>query len=92
MLSYIVNSSFVNETHNPLQHALNPLIHFEDKVHNDPIRQTYNRAYKAHCAWKMKKKMTLTEFEKWSAYALELRGKAERNEITFEDYEREIKK
>ena len=65
---------------------------YEDKVHNDPVWQTYSRAYKAHYARKMKNKMTLTEFEKWSAYALELRGKAERNEIAFEDYEREIKK
>ena len=34
----------------------------------------------------MKKKMTTSEFEEWSHYALELRDKAERGEIEYEKY------
>ena len=35
---------------------------YGDKCKNDPIWQTYNRAYKTHYARYMKKKMTIAEF------------------------------
>lgn len=65
---------------------------YDDKCKTDPIWLTYNRAYKAHYARYMKKKMTVGEFEKWSSYAVLLRDKAEREEISFEEYEVEIKR
>ena len=65
---------------------------YQDKVRNDPVWLTYNRAYKAHYARKMKKKMTAAEFEAWSSYALELRDKALRKEISLETYQNEITK
>ncbi len=37
----------------------------------------YNRAYKAHYARYLKKKMITTQFEQWSLYALVLREQAE---------------
>ena len=40
----------------------------------------------------MKKKMTTSEFEKWSRFAAELRDKAERGEIGLEEYVRDGKK
>ncbi len=46
---------------------------YDDKCKNDPIWQTYNRAYKAHYARYMKKKMTISEFEEWSQFASEIR-------------------
>ena len=52
----------------------------------------YNKADKAHYARIAKKKMTKAEFEAWSRYAVELREQAERNEISFEEYVRTIKK
>jgi hypothetical protein len=39
----------------------------------------------------MKKKMTTAQFEQWSRYAVELRDKAENDEIEIDDYLREIK-
>lgn len=65
---------------------------YEDKCKSDPIWQTYNRAYKAHYARYMKKKMTVSEFSEWSDFAIILRTKAENEEIPFEDYVRDIKK
>ena len=65
---------------------------YDDKCRNDPIWQAYNRAYKAHYARYMKKKMTTSEFEKWSRFAAELRDKAERGEIGVEEYVREVRK
>ena len=65
---------------------------YDDKCKNDPIWQTYNRAYKAHYARYMKKKMTSAEFEKWSSFASEIRDKAIKEEIEFEDYYKEIRK
>ncbi|WP_317856011.1 DUF6076 domain-containing protein [Chakrabartyella piscis] len=65
---------------------------YDDKCKTDPVWQTYNRAYKAHYARYMKKKMTVAEFEKWSAWAVEWRTKAENDEISFEEYVTEIKK
>lgn len=65
---------------------------YDDKCRNDPIWQAYNRAYKAHYARYMKKKMTTSEFEKWSRFAAELRDKAESGEIGLDEYMREVKK
>lgn len=59
---------------------------YADKCRNDPIWQAYNRAYKAHYARYMKKKMTVAEFEKWSRYAVELREKASNGEMEFGEY------
>ncbi len=65
---------------------------YGDKCKNDPIWQTYNRAYKAHYARYMKKKMTISQFEEWSRFASEFRDKAIANSISFEEYFREIRK
>ena len=64
---------------------------YNDKCKNDPIWQTYNRAYKTHYARYMKKRMTTAEFEQWSRFASELRDKAEKEEITFEEYYEQIR-
>lgn len=65
---------------------------YDDKCKTDPVWQIYNRAYKAHYARYMKKKMTVSEFEEWSRMASELRDKAIADEIPFEQYCAEIKK
>jgi len=65
---------------------------YDDKYKTDPIWLTYNRAYKAHYARYMKKKITVAEFEKWSAYAVVLRMQALLDKIGFEEYQKEIKK
>lgn len=65
---------------------------YADKVNNDPILLTYTKAYKAHYARYLKKKMTQSEFREWADYALELRAKAYNNELTFEEYEEKIRK
>ncbi len=65
---------------------------YDDKCKNDPIWQTYNRSYKAHYARYMKKKMTISEFEKWSRYASDLRDKAIAGKIEFEQYYADIRK
>lgn len=65
---------------------------YDDKCKNDPIWQTYNRACKAHYARYMKKKMTISEFEKWSRFASDLRDRAIAGEIDFERYYEEIRK
>lgn len=62
-----------------------------DKCKTDPVWLTYNRAYKAHYARYMKKKMTTAEFEQWSRYAVELREKALAGELDLEEYIRIIK-
>lgn len=59
---------------------------YADKCKNDPVWLTYNRAYKAHYARYMKKKMTVAEFEQWSRYAVELREKASAGEMEFDEY------
>lgn len=59
---------------------------YADKCKNDPIWQVYNRAYKAHYARYMKKKMTVVEFEQWSRYAVQLREKASAGELEFDEY------
>ena len=65
---------------------------YAEKCKNDPIWQTYNRAYKAHYARYMKKKMTVAEFEEWSRFASEIRDKALAGEIAFEQYYVDIRK
>lgn len=40
----------------------------------------------------LKKKMTQAEFREWADYALELRQRAYDKELSFEDYETEIRK
>lgn len=64
---------------------------YADKCKTDPVWLTYNRAYKAHYARYMKKKMTTAEFEQWSRYAVELREKALAEELDLEEYIRIIK-
>lgn len=65
---------------------------YDLKCKTDPIWQTYNRAYKAHYARYMKKKMSISEFEKWSTWAISWRTKAENDEISIDEYVLEIKK
>ncbi len=65
---------------------------YADKCKNDPIWQAYNRAYKAHYARYMKKKMTVAQFERWSRYAMELREKTIAGKMEFEQYWGEIRK
>ncbi|MDE6021305.1 MAG: hypothetical protein K2H01_09985 [Ruminococcus sp.] len=65
---------------------------YDEKCKNDPIWQTYNRAYKAHYARYMKKKMTIAEFEQWSRSASELRDKAIANKIPYDEYYNQIRK
>lgn len=64
---------------------------YADKVKNDPIWLTYSRAYKAHYARYMKKKMTQTEFQQWADFALEIREQALNGEISFGKYSERIK-
>ena len=65
---------------------------YDDKCKSDPVWQTYNRAYKAHYARYMKKKMTVSEFEEWSRFASNIRDKALAEEIPFEQYYSDIRK
>lgn len=65
---------------------------YDDKCKTDPVWLTYNRAYKAHYARYMKKKMTVPEFEKWSAFAVELREKAVNGELQYDEYYKLIRK
>ena len=65
---------------------------YNEKCKNDPVWQTYNRAYKAHYARYMKKKMTVSEFEEWSRFASEIRDKALAGEIPFEQYYTDIRR
>ncbi len=64
---------------------------YADKVKNDPVWLTYSRAYKAHYARYMKKKMTQAEFQKWADFALDIREQALNEEIIFEEYAERIK-
>ncbi len=65
---------------------------YDDRCKTNPIWQTYNRAYKAHYARYMKKKMTVSEFEKWSRFASEIRDRALAGEILYEQYYADIRK
>lgn len=64
---------------------------YDDKCKTDPVWLAYNRAYKAHYARYMKKKMTTAQFEQWSRYAVELREQAKRGELLQVEYERLLK-
>ena len=65
---------------------------YGDKCKSDPIWLAYNRAYKAHYARYMKKKMTASEFEEWSRLAIVLRMEAETGKLIQAEYERLLKK
>ncbi len=65
---------------------------YDAKCKTDPVWQAYNRAYKAHYARYMKKKMTTAEFEQWSSWAARYRDQALTGEVGFEDYQKEIRK
>lgn len=65
---------------------------YDDKCKNDPVWQTYNRAYKAHYARYMKKKMTVSEFEEWSRFASEIRDRALAGDIPYEQYYADIRR
>lgn len=65
---------------------------YDEKCKTDPVWQTYNRAYKAHYARYMKKKMTVAEFEEWSRFASELRDRALAGDVGFEEFYAEIRK
>jgi len=65
---------------------------YDDKCKNDPVWQTYNRAYKAHYARYLKKKMTISQFEEWSRFASDLRDKALTDKMPFEQYYSDIRK
>jgi len=64
---------------------------YDDKCKTDPIWLAYNRAYKAHYARYLKKKMTTAQFEQWSRYAVELREQAENGTLAQTEYERLLK-
>lgn len=64
---------------------------YDDKCKTDPIWLAYNRAYKAHYARYLKKKMTTAQFEQWSRYAVELRERAEDGTLEQAEYERLLK-
>lgn len=65
---------------------------YDDKCKNNPVWQTYNRAYKAHYARYMKKKMTIAQFEEWSRYASGIRDRALAGAIPYEQYYTDIRK
>lgn len=65
---------------------------YGDKCKTDPVWLAYNRAYKAHYARCMKKKMTTAEFEQWSRQAVEWRTQAEKGTLEQAEYERLLKK
>lgn len=65
---------------------------YDEKCKNDPVWQTYNRAYKAHYARYMKKKMTVAEFEEWSRFASAIQDRALTEEMEFEKYYADIRK
>jgi len=65
---------------------------YKNKVQNNPVLLAYQRAYKTHYARVLKKKMTKSEFTKWGDWSIELREKALKNEIHFDEYEELLKK
>ncbi len=64
---------------------------FAEKLNSDPILKEYQKAYKTHHARFVKKRMTKEELDNWKAFAKKMRDKALADEISFEDYLREIK-
>jgi hypothetical protein len=65
---------------------------YQEKLKNNPILQVYRKAYRAHHARATKKTMTKSEFAEWGEWAIEMREKALKGEIPFDEYERELKK
>jgi hypothetical protein len=65
---------------------------YTQKCKNDPIWQTYQRAYKTHFARRKKGKMTPDEFRVWADNAIIWRGQAERGELDFDTYYTMIRK
>lgn len=65
---------------------------FNDKLKTDPIWNVYHKAYKAHYARYLKKKMTQAEFQKWADYAIEMRTKALDGDVEYDEYVRDMKK
>ena len=65
---------------------------YDDKCKTDPVWLAYNRAYKAHYARYMKKKMTVPEFEEWSRQAVVWRIQAEQGKLKLTEYEILLKK
>lgn len=63
---------------------------FSEKVKNNPVWTIYQRTYKTRYARVSKGKMTKPEFERWADNAKILREKALNNEMSFEDFQREI--
>jgi|GEM_PF-1156064 len=64
---------------------------YEDKCKSDPVWLAYNRAYKAHYARLLKKKMTKSEFLTWSTWAVEYRDAALAGKVRIDEYEKKIK-
>jgi hypothetical protein len=64
---------------------------YEDKCKSDPVLLAYNRAYKAHYARLLKKKMTKSEFLTWSTWAVEYRDAALAGKVRIDEYEKKIK-
>ncbi len=64
---------------------------YSEKIANDPIWLTYNRAYKQHYARLLKKKMTQAEFQEWADYAIKLRDLVEHKKIGFDEYYKKIR-
>lgn len=64
---------------------------YEEKCKSDPVWLAYNRAYKAHYARLLKKKMTKSEFLTWSIWAAEYRDSAIAGKVKIEEYEKKIK-
>lgn len=64
---------------------------YEEKCKSDPVWLAYNRAYKAHYARLLKKKMTKSEFLTWSIWAAEYRDAALAGKVCIEEYEKKIK-
>lgn len=65
---------------------------YAQKCRNDPVWQTYTRAYKTHFARRTKGKMTPDEFRIWADNAILWRGQAERGELDFDTYYSLIRK
>jgi hypothetical protein len=65
---------------------------YEEKCKSDPVWLAYNRAYKAHYARLLKKKMTKSEFLTWSMWAADYRDEALKGNIPLEEYEKKIRK
>jgi hypothetical protein len=64
---------------------------FGEKVKSDPVWLAHQRAYKAHYARYMRKKMSESEFLEWSRMSQALRDKALNGEMEFAAFERIIK-